>query len=160
MTKRKEHRVSFVRDVERSPSARVDAPAPAYPSFARVLESSEIGAIVRRALAIAAAAGLATAAAGCSPPECQATRLGEVKSHGSSALDDVADLRGRQALDELGVAFGIIPHTSMPLAGAAPVVITPPVVPSPTPLPTPDDPTPVVNLPGADLPDPSLAGDS
>lgn len=142
MTKRKEHRVRYVRDVDRAPSALLDAPAPSYPSFARVLECSEIGAIVRRAFAVAAAAGLVTAAAGCSPPECQSTRLGEMKAHGSTAIDDVADLRGRAALDEVGVAFGIVPHPSIALGGTMPVVLTPEELAPPPPPPPPEDPPP------------------
>ena len=123
-----------------------------------MLASSDVSALVRRALALAAAAGLATAAAGCSPPECQATRLGEVKSHGSSAIDDALDLEARAALDELGIGLGIVPHASMPLAGAMPVVLTPEVL-EPVPDPALADPPEVVPPSGDPLPSP-VAGDS
>lgn len=72
-----------------------------------------------------AGVGLAVAASGCEPPQCQATRLDEVRVHGDTALTEVGSFQLKDAARELGVGLGVVTHpvsVSMPLAGAMPAV--------------------------------------
>lgn len=76
--------------------------------------------------------GVAVAASGCEPPECQPTRTGEIRLHGGQAIDEVESMHFASAANQLSVGFGISPHPiSMPLAGEM-MAVTPeedPVVP-------------------------------
>jgi len=120
---------AVVRETAPAPTAKAEV---GYPSLGDALRSPELVHVVRAAVRAAACVGLlgaAGAASGCQPPECQASRWGEVKVHGSSAVTDVGRLDVGYALDELGVGLGISPHPSGPaIAGEMmPVMPTPPV---------------------------------
>src|SRR6185295_8577169 len=73
------------------------------------------------------AAGLAAGAAGCQPPECAPTRLGEIEAHTPSAVDALGDFRLKDAADQIGIGIGVVPHPiSYPTAGAMMPVMPPP----------------------------------
>jgi hypothetical protein len=98
----------------------------AYPSARQALSDPGARATLRAAAVwrggLAAGVAAAALAGGCAKPECQPTTLGEAAAHTRSAFGDLARLEPRAALAELGVGFGLVPHTSLSVAGAMKVV--------------------------------------
>lgn len=124
MSKRKNPRSNH--SASNAPSARVVCASPArgrgYPTIASLL----------------AGVGLAVVGTGCEPPQCQPTRLDEVRVHGDTALTDVGGFQLKDAANELGVGFGIVPHPAIMAPGMMmPVSAVP--IPSPPPAPPSSD---------------------
>lgn len=73
----------------------------------------------------------------CADPVCGETRADELEAHGRSGVRAAGRGEASAALREVGVALGVVAHTSttvpqMHTAGAPPpVVVTPPVTPPP-----------------------------
>lgn len=89
------------------------------------------------ALATLLAGGAALAA--CESPRCQPDRLGEVGAHRDEVGRRVARMELADALAEIGVATGLLPHRSTRITGggAVPAVTTVPPVTPPVPPPVP-----------------------
>lgn len=136
-SKRKQH-VTVTRQDGDRPVAASGQRAGAYPSVAEAERSPALAEILRRAARAAVCAGLigsGVALAGCEPPECEATRWGEMKTHGEGAVRDASALDVRDALGELGAGLGISPHPTAPALPGRMMVVTP----SPPPSSTVDD---------------------
>jgi hypothetical protein len=94
-----------------------------YPTLSEARRSS--GGLVRRALALAASAGLLSV--GCADPVCAPTASTELKTHAEIAVDHALALEGGSAVEALAIGLGIKPHPAgVALAGEAPAVVLPP----------------------------------
>jgi hypothetical protein len=129
--------------------ARETLARPAYPRFAELRGQgtllAQARALAEKLLCAGAAAGLTLAASGCEPPQCQATRVEEVRVHGDTALTEVGSFQLKDAARELGIGLGVVTHplaVSMPMAGAMVAVYPYPPEEDAGPAATPDAGTP------------------
>lgn len=125
-TRRKPQKASFAHADVPKPLAPCDARSRAYPRLADLLREPALAGVWRSAV-LGGAALSALALSGCEAPECQPTRLGEVRTHTSQALSLLGDLAVKRSAVEVAVGLGLTPHPAMlMLGGAMPMVTLPP----------------------------------
>jgi hypothetical protein len=85
-----------------------------YPTARHALKSQSFRALVDEAVKIAAGAGilaLGTQLSGCAEPTCAGSSFEELEYHAGVAYDSVVEYRDVEwAVDELGVATGVVDH--------------------------------------------------
>ncbi len=123
------------RKPQKAPLAHADAPKPlapcdarsrSYPRLADLVREPALAGVLRSAV-LGGAALSALALSGCEAPECQATRLDEVRTHTGQALSLLGELAVKRSAVEVTVGLGLTPHPAViMLGGAMPMVTLPP----------------------------------
>lgn len=125
-TRRKPQKASLAHADVPKPLAPCDARGRTYPRLADVLREPALAGVLRSAV-LGGAALSALALSGCEAPDCQPTRLGEVRTHTTQALSLLTDLEVKSSAVEVAVGLGLTPHpAAFMLGGAMPAVILAP----------------------------------
>ncbi len=144
-TKRKQLKSPIVRSAAPVALAPASPRVTTYPRLADLLREPALASLLRCAM-LGGAALSAVAMSGCESPVCEPTRIGELSAHTGQAASLLARLALTDSATEFGVGLGIVPHSSVSVAGDMVAVM-------PTPLPS--APAPVVAdavPPGPSLP--------
>ncbi len=122
----------------RRPAPRTLAATP--PPSSRAPQATQYQARFPSLMAVLAGGALVPA---CHAPECGTTRGDELQAHGPESMNAARHGQAANAIREIGVALGVVAHTSTP------GIMAPGEIAPVTTLPRPQQPEPVVQAPGA-----------